>query len=84
MGHYQQEDMCIPCATGTYKSQFGQLECTQCPTGQTTLDTGANDCGKFSNYFKFKFTLNTTNNFCVMVLLTGSQAIYFYALGDRK
>ena len=94
MGYYQQQYMdrnvCIPCARGTYKSQFGQFQCTNCPTGATTLETGADNCGKLLNNLNSKFKNIKINIIFAMVskhycskLLNGVRVnrSIFYAFG---
>ena len=95
MGYYQQQYMdrnvCIPCARGTYKSQFGQFQCTNCPTGATTLETGADNCGKLLNNLDSEFK-NIYNEYCLVLwylniicskMLTDVRVhrSIFYALG---
>ena len=49
-GHYYQQELdykiCLPCANGTFKSEIGDLECSECPAGSSTLTVGADQCGK--------------------------------------
>ncbi|KAL8181768.1 UNVERIFIED_CONTAM: hypothetical protein K2H54_027295, partial [Gekko kuhli] len=36
-----QNDHCIPCPSGFYQEQPGSLSCDRCPSGKTTVSTGA-------------------------------------------
>jgi len=45
VGSYYERDtkQCVPCPTGTYQSESGQLQCIQCPTiaGRPGVTAGA-------------------------------------------
>ena len=50
------EDFCYQCPLGTYKDYYGQpVQCTSCPVGHTTFQTGStsiSQCGKFQSFSK--------------------------------
>ena len=47
IGYYKDlnDNICLLCANGTFKSEVGNLECTECPEGGTTHKMGADQCG---------------------------------------
>ncbi|XP_077993147.1 uncharacterized protein LOC144447115 [Glandiceps talaboti] len=47
LGHHQNRkgmtDVCQPCPIGSYQPEIGKTSCQLCPSGHTTLTTGASD-----------------------------------------
>ncbi|XP_074058234.1 thyroglobulin [Macrotis lagotis] len=80
-GSYFLDEECIPCSLGFYQEQPGSLACVRCPTGRSTISTGAfsqshcvTDCQRNElglkcdddgGYIPSQKNLNDGRSFCV-------------------